>query len=57
MRGDFDNIDVELIEGAHGVFNIRLGETVIFSKRKDSRYGDRFPRRGEITEMIKRLGV
>lgn len=57
MRADFDDIDVELIEGAHGVFDIRMGDTLIFSKRKVGCCGDRFPRRGEITEIVRRLGI
>ncbi|UCF05296.1 MAG: Rdx family protein [bacterium] len=53
--GEFDDIEVELVEGEHGVFDIFLDETLIFSKGKGSCCRDRFPRPQEIPGIIKRL--
>ena len=55
LKLDFDDISVEVVEGEHGVFDIFLDGTLIFSKKKGSSGHDRFPRKGEITREIKRL--
>ena len=52
----FDDLDVELVEGEHGIFEIKYGDSLIFAKKKDSCCNDRFPRPGEIPDIIRRLG-
>lgn len=42
-------VDAELIEGAHGVFDVTVDGKLIFSK--DKLY--RFPSEGEITKFIR----
>ena len=40
---------VELIRGANGVFDVLLGEEVVFSKHRQ----DRFPETGEILAILR----
>jgi predicted Rdx family selenoprotein len=42
-------VDAELIEGAHGIFDVIVDGKLIFSK--DRLY--RFPMEGEITKLIR----
>jgi hypothetical protein len=55
IRGEFADIDVEVSEGAHGEFSIYLDDRLIFTKSGGSCCADRFPRPGEINDMIRRL--
>ena len=53
ITSKFNDITVKLIAGSGGIFDIRLDEKLIFSK-KDIR---RFPFKDEITKIIeKRIG-
>jgi predicted Rdx family selenoprotein len=45
-------VEVELVEGDHGIFDIAVDGKMIFS-RGCSAFGKRFPRAGETTELIK----
>ena len=42
------DLDLKMIAGAKGIFDICIGEILIYSKHKEGR----FPRLGEITKLI-----
>jgi len=46
----FPDIDVEMIKGKGGAFEIRSGDTLVFSKKKTGR----FPTHEEIMQLLKR---
>jgi predicted Rdx family selenoprotein len=52
IRAGFDDVEVELVEGDHGIFDIAVDGKMIFS-RGCSAFGKRFPRAGETTGLIK----
>jgi predicted Rdx family selenoprotein len=52
VKAGFDDAEVEIIEGDHGVFDIAVDDKMIFS-RGCSAFGKRFPRVGETTELIR----
>lgn len=56
LRNDFEGMDVELVEGEFGAFNVLLDGVLVFSKKEGSCCHDRFPNPGEITGIIKKLG-
>jgi len=43
-------LETECVKGAYGIFEVRLGEKLIFSK---SQAGDRFPGRGEVVQSLR----
>jgi selT/selW/selH-like putative selenoprotein len=46
----FPGIDIELIKGKGGAFEIRSGDTLVFSKKKSAR----FPTHDEIVAALKK---
>lgn len=52
VKAGFDGVEVELVDGDNGVFDIAVGGKLIFS-RGCSTFGKRFPRAGETTELIR----
>ena len=50
LSSNFEELDVELIEGKLGQFTICLNDKKIYNKIKCS---DRFPKQMEITNLIK----
>ena len=42
-------LQIELIQGSKGIFNVKCGNKIVFSKYTQ----DRFPRLGEISEILK----
>jgi len=46
----FSGIDIELIKGKSGAFEIRSGDTLVFSKKK----AGRFPTHDEIVAALKK---
>ena len=49
LKNNFENVNVELIKGSSGVFDVQLDEQLIFSKHIKGR----FPGDGEITRLLK----
>jgi len=58
IRQAYSDIDIEIIEGRGGVFDIVLDKTCLYSKRKPVyTEGGRFPVQGEAVMLIgKALG-
>ncbi len=58
IRQAYSDIELELIEGRGGVFDIALDETRLYSKRRPlNTEGGRFPVQGEAVMLIgKALG-
>ena len=48
LRSKYDNIDVTLIEGSGGIFDVYFNGKLIFSKKLSKR----FPSKGEIIDLI-----
>jgi len=48
LKESFPVLDISLISSGGGVFEVMLGEKLIFSKKAL----DRFPEKGEISEII-----
>ncbi len=44
------NIDLELIEGGKGIFDVKAGDALAYSKYAT----DRFPYLGEVSDILKR---
>ena len=49
LRNSFENVNVELVKGSGGVFDVQMNERIIFSKHIKGR----FPYEGEITKLLK----
>jgi selT/selW/selH-like putative selenoprotein len=49
IASSFPDAEIELIEGDHGIFEIRKNGVLLFSKYER----DRFPRPGEIVKLLK----
>ncbi|MDH4183209.1 MAG: Rdx family protein [Nitrospinota bacterium] len=47
-------LETECVAGTYGVYEVHLGEKLIFSK---SAAGDRFPKKGEVIQLLKDAGV
>jgi predicted Rdx family selenoprotein len=52
VKADFGDAEVELVEGDDGVFDIAVDGKTIFS-RGGGDFGKRFPRVGEISDLIR----
>ena len=52
LRAD-TNLTIELVEGDRGVFDVRAGDALIFSKRAEGR----FPTAMEIQARLKKLSA
>ena len=50
IKLNFPESSVELVEGRGGVFDVYLGDKLIFSK--NAMHSPRFPESGEIPELI-----
>ena len=48
LRNSFENVNVELVKGSGGVFDVQMNERIIFSKHIKGR----FPAKGEITRLL-----
>ncbi len=48
MKFKYDDIDVNLIEGSGGIFDVYFNDDLIFSKK----LLNRFPNKGEIIDII-----
>lgn len=48
LKSKYENIDITLIEGSSGVFDVHLDTELIFSKKIKKR----FPSKGEIIDLI-----
>jgi hypothetical protein len=53
VKAGFGEAQVELVEGDEGVFDVVVGGKTIFS-RGGGDFGKRFPRVGEIPDLIRR---
>ncbi len=51
LRSGIPGVEVELIEGDGGVFDVRYDDELIFSKKKTKE--NRFPEDGEISRLVK----
>ena len=49
MKGQFDKLDVELIEGSGGVFVVHADGRLVYTKKDTGR----FPEPGEVAEAIR----
>jgi selT/selW/selH-like putative selenoprotein len=48
LKSKYEDIDITLIEGSSGVFDVHLDTELIFSKKIKKR----FPSKGEIIDLI-----
>ncbi len=55
IRGEFADIEVAVSEGALGEFSVHLDKSLIFSKKEGSCCENRFPYKGEINMILRRL--
>ena len=53
VKADFRGVHVDLVEGDHGIFDIAVDGRLVFS-RGCSRFGKRFPRAGETSQLIRK---
>ncbi len=53
VKADFEEAEVELVEGSRGVFDVAVDGRTVFS-RGSSPFGKRFPRAGETSDLIRR---
>ena len=51
LKANYPGSNIKLIEGSGGVFDVKCNGKLIFSKHKIA--GQRFPKEGEITGLIK----
>ena len=49
LRTNFTDINIELVKGSSGVFDVQLDERLVFSKHIKGR----FPTDGEVTRLLK----
>jgi hypothetical protein len=57
VKAEFADVEVEIVEGDHGIFDVAVDDKMIFS-RGCEKFGKRFPRRGEVPDLIrKELGA
>ena len=52
LKKNFDDMEVELIAGGGGIFDVSFGGQVLFSKNRAD-CGSRFPDQEEITKSIR----
>ena len=52
LKANYPDSNVTLIKGSGGIFDVKCDGKLIFSKHKIA--GQRFPKEGEITELIKK---
>ena len=52
LKADLPKADINLIEGSGGIFDVKYNGKLIFSRHKIE--GQRFPKDGEITGLIKK---
>jgi selT/selW/selH-like putative selenoprotein len=52
LSANFPDSKIELIRGSGGIFEVKCDDKLIFSKK--SARSQRFPDKGEITQLIKK---
>jgi len=55
LKTNFNDISVELIKGAGGVFEVKVDGEMVFSKNSGPNSTGRFPEEGEVTDLINKL--
>jgi len=51
LKANYPDLKIKLIEGGGGIFDVKCSGKLIFSKKNIE--GQRFPKEGEITKLIK----
>jgi selT/selW/selH-like putative selenoprotein len=51
LKADYPDSKIQLIKGSGGIFDVKFNGKLIFSKQNIK--GQRFPEKGEITQLIK----
>jgi len=57
LKANFNDISVELIRSAGGVFEVKVNGNMIFSKNSGPNATYRFPDEGEVTNLINAMQV
>ncbi len=52
LKAEMPEAEIKLIEGKGGIFDVKCNGKLIYSKHNIE--GQRFPKEGEITEIIKK---
>jgi selT/selW/selH-like putative selenoprotein len=53
LKKEFPDSTVELVGGSGGVFEVTLGDSIVYSKDRD--VCDRFPGEGEVTALVREM--
>jgi predicted Rdx family selenoprotein len=53
LKSEFPDAAVELVGGKGGIFEVTMGDTVVY--QKDREVCDRFPEKGEIARLVREM--
>jgi hypothetical protein len=53
IKANFKDMTVEIVDGRKGTFDVEVENVLIYSRKKLKWCSGRFPKDGEITELIK----
>jgi hypothetical protein len=53
IKANFEDMTVEIAEGRKGTFDVQVENVLIYSRKKLKWCAGRFPKDGEITDLIR----
>ena len=53
LKTEFPDASVELIGGKGGIFEVTMGDTIVYQKDRET--CDRFPEKGEIVRLVREM--